>query len=64
MDLSLTPEQEELVRTLRAFARKELAPHSRDWDRSGEFPWQAWRQMGELGLLGLRMPPAYGGQES
>ena len=64
MDFALTPEQDELVRTLRAFARKELAPHSRDWDRSGEFPWQAWRQMGELGLLGLRMPPAYGGQES
>ena len=64
MDLSLTPEQEELVRTLRAFARKELAPRSREWDRSGEFPWPAWRQMGELGLLGLRVPPAYGGQES
>ena len=64
MDLSLSPEQEELVRTLRAFARKELAPRSREWDRSGEFPWPAWRQMGELGLLGLRIPPAYGGQES
>ena len=64
MDLSLTPEQEELVRTLRTFARKELAPRSREWDRSGEFPWPAWRQMGELGLLGLRIPLAYGGQES
>jgi cyclohexanecarboxyl-CoA dehydrogenase len=64
MDLSLTPEQDELVRTLRAFARKELAPRSRGWDRSGEFPWPAWRQMGELGLLGLRMPAAYGGQDA
>jgi len=26
MDFAFTPEQEELVRTLRAFARKELAP--------------------------------------
>src|SRR6202795_4818922 len=64
MDLSLTPEQDELVRTLRAFVRKEIAPRSRGWDRSGEFPWQAWRQMGELGLLGLRMPAAYGGQDA
>jgi len=64
MDLSLTPEQDELVRTLRVFARKELAPRSRGWDRSGEFPWPAWRQMGELGLLGLRMPAAYGGQDA
>ncbi|HEY4911491.1 MAG TPA: acyl-CoA dehydrogenase family protein [Methylomirabilota bacterium] len=64
MDFALSAEQDELVKTLRAFARKELAPRSRDWDRTGEFPWQAWRQMGELGLLGLRIPAGYGGQES
>src|SRR5215470_3727726 len=62
MDFGLSPEQEELVKTLRAFARKELAPQSRDWDRTGDFPWPAWKQMGELGLLGLRIPTAYGGQ--
>jgi cyclohexanecarboxyl-CoA dehydrogenase len=64
MDLALTPEQDELVRTLRAFARKDLQPRSAGWDRSGEFPWHAWRQMGELGLLGLRIPAAFGGQEA
>jgi cyclohexanecarboxyl-CoA dehydrogenase len=64
MDLAFSPEQEELARTLRQFARRELAPHSRDWDRSGEFPWAAWRQMGELGVLGLRIPAAYGGQDA
>ncbi len=64
MDLAFSPEQEELVRTLRGFARKELQPHSARWDKSAEFPWDAWRQMGELGLLGLRMPAAYGGQEA
>jgi cyclohexanecarboxyl-CoA dehydrogenase len=64
MHLELTAEQDALVRTLRAFARKELAPRSAAWDRSGEFPWDVWRQMGELGLLGLRTPAAYGGQEA
>ena len=64
MDLAFSAEQEELVRTLRQFARRELAPRSAHWDRSGEFPWEAWRRMGELGLLGLRMPAAYGGQEA
>jgi cyclohexanecarboxyl-CoA dehydrogenase len=64
MHLEFTPEQEELSRTLRAFARKELAPRSAAWDRGGEFPWDTWRQMGELGLLGLRTPAAYGGQEA
>ena len=64
MDLQLSPEQEALSRTLRQFARKELAPHSATWDRTGQFPSEAWRRMGELGILGLRIPAAYGGQES
>jgi cyclohexanecarboxyl-CoA dehydrogenase len=62
MDLAFSPEQDELVRTLRHFARRELAPRSAHWDRTGEFPREAWRRMGELGLLGLRVPEAYGGQ--
>lgn len=64
MDFAFTPEQEELVRTLRAFARRELAPRSAHWDKTGEFPWDAWRQMGELGLFGLRTAAEYGGQEA
>jgi cyclohexanecarboxyl-CoA dehydrogenase len=64
MDLAFSPEQDELVRTLRQFARRELAPQSAHWDRTGEFPWEAWRRMGELGLLGLRVPEAYGGQSA
>jgi cyclohexanecarboxyl-CoA dehydrogenase len=63
MDLAFSPEQEELSRTLRAFAKKELAPRSREWDASGDFPWEAWRQMGALGILGFRVPPALGGQD-
>ena len=64
MDLQLSPEQEALSPTLRQFARKELAPHSAAWDRSGQFPAEAWRRMGELGILGLRIPATYGGQEA
>jgi cyclohexanecarboxyl-CoA dehydrogenase len=64
VDLAFTPEQEELVRTLRAFAAKELRPRSAQWDKTGEFPWDTYRQMAALGLLGLRTPAAYGGQEA
>jgi cyclohexanecarboxyl-CoA dehydrogenase len=63
MDFAYTPEQEELIRTLRSFARKELAPRSGHWDKTASFPWEAWRQMGELGVLGLRIPAAHGGTE-
>jgi len=62
MDFAFTPEQDELVRVLRAFVKKELAPSSRQWDRTGEFPRQAWLRMGELGILGFRIPPRFGGQ--
>jgi len=63
MDFDFSAEQEELIRTLRAFTRKELAPRSPEWDKSGQFPWEAWRQMGELGLLGFRNPAHLGGSE-
>ncbi len=63
MDFAFTPEQEELARTIRAFAARELAPHSREWDRTGVFPKDTWRRMGELGLLGLRIPGEYGGAD-
>jgi cyclohexanecarboxyl-CoA dehydrogenase len=64
VDFALTPEQEELIRTLRAFAKRELAARSGHWDKSGEFPWDVWRQMGELGLFGFRAPAEFGGGES
>jgi len=64
MDFAFTPEQEELVRTLRAFAKKELQPRSSHWDKTGEFPWDVYRQLAELGLLGLRTSAIYGGQEA
>ena len=64
MDFTYTTEQEELSRTVRLFAARELAPRARDWDRTQEFPWDMWRRMGELGLFGLRVPAEFGGQET
>jgi len=64
MDFAFTPEQEELARTVRAYAARELAPSSREWDRTSEFPTATWRRMGELGLLGLRIPTEYGGVDA
>ena len=41
MELAFTPEQQELVRTVRAFTKKELAPHTARWDRTAEVPLEA-----------------------
>lgn len=62
MDFKFTADQEELIRTLRVFAKREIAPHSRQWDRTSEFPRVVCRKMAELGLFGFRVPEEFGGQ--
>ena len=48
----------EMVRT---FAREEVAPIAAKYDASADFPWESIKKMGELGLLGVPWPEAYGG---
>ncbi len=45
----------------RAFAREQLAPFAARWDETGEFPREALRRMGALGLLGMLVPERWGG---
>lgn len=61
MDLTLTEEQRMIRDMARDFAEKELAPGAAERDETGEFPREALRKMGELGLLGLVVPEEYGG---
>src|SRR5437588_660187 len=56
-----TDEHEQLRESIRAFATKELAPHSEEWEET-TFPNWVFKRMGELGLLGLDKPERYGGQ--
>jgi alkylation response protein AidB-like acyl-CoA dehydrogenase len=57
----LTEEQEQLRREIRAFATREIAPHVKDWDESSEFPLDMVKKLAGIGLLGVIVPPAYGG---
>jgi alkylation response protein AidB-like acyl-CoA dehydrogenase len=50
--------------TAAKFAREVLAPKARQTDREELFPQDAYRQMGELGLLGVNVPSEYGGAEA
>ena len=61
MDFELNDEQQMIRKMVREFAEKELAPRAAEVDAQGQFPWEAIRKMGELGLLGLNVPEAYGG---
>ena len=57
----LTEDQEHLRQAIREFAAQEIAPHVSEWDRNSEFPHEAVRRLGEMGLLGVIFPAEYSG---
>src|SRR4051794_6915878 len=57
----LTDEHEALRESIETFCKRELAPHSEEWERDG-FPDWVFKRMGELGFLGIYFPEEYGGQ--
>jgi alkylation response protein AidB-like acyl-CoA dehydrogenase len=46
------------------FARERLAPSAAERDRTHSFPRDELKEMGELGLLGMLVPDAYGGSDT
>ena len=56
-----TDAHEELRLHIRKFLEKEVQPHLEEWEET-TFPDAIFRRFGELGFLGLRYPPEYGGQ--
>lgn len=61
MDFQLTDEQQMIQAAARDFARDEIAPIAHEFDESGSFPLATIQRMGELGLMGIEVPEAYGG---
>ena len=58
----LLSENQLMVRdAARRFATEALAPNAAEWDRNRTFPTAVIHQMGELGLLGMLIPPEYDG---
>jgi alkylation response protein AidB-like acyl-CoA dehydrogenase len=61
VEFGSTPEMELVRKNVREFAEKEIKPIAREFDASGEFPSRTVVKMGELGLLGMLVPPELGG---
>lgn len=61
MDFSPSEHHELLRKTVRDFARAEVLPNARKWDEEERFPKEIVPRLAELGLLGIRIPEAYGG---
>lgn len=47
--------------TVRRFVADEIVPNHAQWEADGQVPRALWRRAGELGLLCLTVPEAYGG---
>jgi glutaryl-CoA dehydrogenase (non-decarboxylating) len=62
MEFSLTDEHKMVQHMVRDFARNEVAPDIREWDRKQEMAPAILPRMGELGILGVCIPVRYGGQ--
>jgi alkylation response protein AidB-like acyl-CoA dehydrogenase len=57
-----TDEQLMIQAMVREFARKVIAPTAAERDRTKEFPADNLKKMAELGLMGMMVPPDYGGE--
>lgn len=56
-----TPERDQLRKTVRSFAEREILPHVDEWEKVGELPRDLHRRAGDAGLLGAGFPEAAGG---
>ncbi|HAP69666.1 MAG TPA: acyl-CoA dehydrogenase [Flavobacteriales bacterium] len=61
MDFSQNENQKMIADMCRDFAEKNIRPKMMEWDESQEFPVPLFKQMGELGLMGMLVPQEYGG---
>ncbi|MFK3960960.1 acyl-CoA dehydrogenase [Pseudalkalibacillus hwajinpoensis] len=63
MELVFTEEQKMMQKMVRDFAEKEIAPIVEEMEETDRFPREVIKRMGELGLMGIPIPEAYGGAE-
>ena len=64
MSFKLTDEQLMIQNMVREFSRKVVATTASERDKTKEFPAENFRQMGELGLMGMMIPQKYGGESA
>ena len=61
MDFNYTENQEMIAQMARDFAEKYIRPDLMKWDESQEFPVHIFKQLGELGMMGVLVPAEYAG---
>lgn len=58
-----TEEHEMFRKSVRDYVQNRLAPHADQWETEKSFPVSVFKELGELGYLGIRFPEQYGGSD-
>jgi alkylation response protein AidB-like acyl-CoA dehydrogenase len=61
MDFQTDELTQQVARTARDFTLQAIKPHVMEWDEKQEFPRQLFRQLGQLGMMGVVVPEEFGG---
>lgn len=61
MNFAYSQDQESIRRLVREFATEEIAPGAQNRDETGQFDYELYKRLGDLGLIGLSLPSEYGG---
>ena len=60
--MSLFNEDHDIFRkSVREFVEREITPHALSWEEEGRIPRELFKKAGDLGFLGIRLAPEYGG---
>ena len=62
-DIQLNDDVDLLRKSVREFAKKHISPISKQIDDENEFPKHLWKELGDLGLLGITISQKCGGSE-
>lgn len=61
MEFAFNEEQTMAADMVKDFAQEKLAPRAAELDKTASFPTESIREMSELGLMGVTIPPEYEG---
>ena len=61
MEFELPDDLQALKKTVKDFCEKRVKDKAREWDHHEKFPMEVVRELGQLGLMGIRVGEEYGG---
>jgi alkylation response protein AidB-like acyl-CoA dehydrogenase len=61
IDFDLSDDQRVLQSSVREMCERLIVPNAKKWDEEERFPHEIIPALGEMGLLGMQIPEAYGG---